>query len=126
MLASHFFWGGLYIAAASGDITPQERGHLVSVAPPDTDVDAALREATETPTACRQRFIDGFRNRRRKFTAIELHRIIYGLLDIASVDGTVHEAEVVRLRELTGLLGIPENGCDLVVNQYRKDSGHEG
>ena len=81
---------------------------------------------TGYPSACRERFVEGFRSRRRKFNAIELHRVLYGLLDIASVDGSVHEGELTRLRELAGLIDIPEYACDLVVKQYQKENAHEG
>jgi hypothetical protein len=126
MLANHFFWGGLYLAASTGEVSDDERRRLATVAPPDVDIDAAIREAAVAPSACRERFVEGFRSRRRKFNAIELHRVLYGLLDIASVDGSVHEGELTRLRELAGLIDIPEYACDLVVKQYQKENAHEG
>lgn len=125
MLSLHFFWGGLYVASSSGDIAPVERARLMEVTPSGVDLEEAIRGATGDPGACRERFIEGFRSRRRKFNAIELHRIIYGLLDIASVDGSVSESENVRLRELALVLDIPEYACDLVVAQYQKENTHE-
>ena len=77
------------------------------------------------PEACRKRFVDGFRSRRRKFNALEVHRILYAILDIASVDGAVEDSEMGRLRELAELIGVPENACDLVVRQYVKENTRE-
>ena len=125
MLSNHFFWGGLYVAASSGDVSAEEKTRLASVAPAGVDIDGAVRSALADPEACRDRFLEGFKSRRRRFNALEVHRILYGLLDITSVDGTVQESEVGRLRELAGLVGVPVNACDLVVNQYLKENTRE-
>jgi len=122
LLSSHFFWGGLYLAVDGETLHPVQRDRLATVAPDGVDIDAAIAEAGKNPKACRERFVEAFRARRRKFNALEVHRIIYGILDVASADGSLQEHDVVRLRELTGLLGVSGQACDLVVSQYQKET----
>jgi len=91
----------------------------------DDEIDAAIAEARSTPERCRDRFAAGFRDRRRKFTALELHRIVFGLLDVASADGDVSPPELERLRELAALLEISHDACDLVASQYQRENRHD-
>jgi len=64
---------------------------------------------------CRERFRDDLRARRRKLSAVELHRIVQGLIDVASADGHVDEHERERICELAQLLGISREGSQLVL-----------
>ncbi|MFM7649253.1 MAG: TerB family tellurite resistance protein, partial [Cyanobium sp.] len=98
---------------------------LESVVPGGEDIGAAIAAARAHPERCRERFVEEVRSRRRKFSALEIHKIIYGLLDVASADGIVHEGEKSRLLELAGLIGVPNQACELVVNQYEKERRHE-
>lgn len=126
MLSGHFFWGGLYLVTIDGrDLHAAERSRLASVAPPGIEIDAAIAEAKSAPERCRDRFAAGFRDRRRKFTALELHRIVFGLLDVASADGDVSQPELERLRELALLLEISHDACDLVASQYQRENRHD-
>ena len=123
MLSGHFFWGGLYLATRDGDeLQDIEHARLASVAPAGIDVGAAATEAAAAPEQCRERFAAVSRDRRRKLTAVEIHRIIFGLLDVAAADGVISEAELAGVRELGGLLGVPPHACDLVVEHYRKEN----
>ena len=126
LLSGHFFWGGLYVVTSGGhDLHTAEMTRLASVAPPGIEIDAAIAEARSTPGRCRDRFAAGFRDRRRKFTALELHRIVFGLLDVASADGDVSPPELERLRELAALLEISHDACDLVASQYQRENRHD-
>lgn len=125
LFADHFFWGGLYLAVGAGEPSPAERERLASVVPAGEEIDQAIGRARANPEWCRERFLEGVRARRRKFSALEIHRIIFGLLDMASADGAVHEREKTRLLELARLIGVPEAACELVITQYEKERRHE-
>ncbi len=125
LFADHFFWGGVYLATGSDDLEPGERERLASVAPTGEDIDYVIGRARAHPEWCRERFLYGVRTRRRKFSALEIHRIMFGLLDLASADGTVHDGEKARLLELGRLIGVPEQACELVITQYEKERSHE-
>jgi len=98
---------------------------LASVMPAGEDIDHAIGRARANTEWCRERFLEGVRVRRRKFSALEIHRIIFGLLDMASADGAVDEGKKTRLLELARLIGVPDEACELVITQYRKERRHE-
>jgi hypothetical protein len=125
LLSGQFFWGGLYLAVGGESLPPLQRDRLATVAPDGIDVDAAIAEARQGPEACRDRFVEALRARRRKFNALEVHRIIYGILDVASADGSLQEHDLVSLRELADLLGVSGQACDLVVSQYKKETRND-
>lgn len=51
--------------------------------------------------------------------------MIFGLLDLASVDGTVGPEEVSRLHELASGIGVSAQGCDIVIGQYNLERRNE-
>lgn len=121
LFSEHFFWGGLYLATAAPDLHPAERERLASVMPAGQDIDAAIDRARTDPEWCRGRFLEGVTSRRKKFSALEIHRIIFGLLDMASADGSIHDHETRRLLELAELMHVPQAACELVITQYQKE-----
>jgi uncharacterized tellurite resistance protein B-like protein len=121
LLGGFFFWGGLYIALADGHLDPAEVERLQTVAPAGTDVAAVVAEPSFGDDACLARFAEGLASRRKKLSAVERHRIVYGLIDVAAADGRVDDAEIERLHRLGAGLGIPAPGCDLILGQYRED-----
>lgn len=126
LLSGHLFWGGLYVVAGGdGPLHEAERSRLASIAPPGTSIDTATAEARSAPERCRERFAAAFRDRRRRHSALELHRIVFGLLDVAAADGAVSEEERGRIRELAEVLGIPAEACELVVEQYHREYRHD-
>lgn len=56
--------------------------------------------------------------KRPKLRAVEKYAIVSGLIDIASADGRIDPAELERLRELGGFVGVSGAGCELIVRQY--------
>jgi len=115
LLAEFFFWGGLYVALADGSVGDAECQRLQAVAPPGVSVARALAAPDFRAERCRERFRDDLRARRRKLSAVELHRIVQGLIDVASADGHVDEHERERICELAQLLGISREGSQLVL-----------
>jgi len=95
------------------------------VLPVPEEIDTAILKARSSPEWCRQRFLDGVKTRRKKYSAIELHRVIFGLLDLASANGEIHTDEVWRLRELAESIGISTHACDIVISQYQSERRHE-
>jgi uncharacterized tellurite resistance protein B-like protein len=122
LLAGFFFWGGLYIAFADGHLDPKEIKRLQGVAPPDVDLRPEVLADVITSERCLAKFKQGIEGRRKKLSAVELHRIIYGLIDVAAADGHIDGDEVKRLHILGEVLGIQSNGCDLIVEKYKKEA----
>jgi tellurite resistance protein len=115
LLASFFFWGGLYIALADGVLAPSELERLITVAPPALDVHQLLASDAVAGTACLDRFRAELAQRRRKMSAVELHRIVEGLIVVASADGRIDASEVTRLHHLGQALGLTAYACDLMI-----------
>ena len=122
LLARFFFWGGLYIALGDGLPDSTELSRLETVAPPDVDVGELARERGIAPEACLESFRAAKEERRAKLSAVELHKIVHGLIDVAAADGRIDRREVEHLYRLGEILGIRQTGCDLLVAQYRKDT----
>jgi len=122
VLSGFFFWGGLYIALADFTVQPEEERRLRSVMPSDVDFDDALRQGNARPAVCLEQFKAVNHTRRRKLTPVELHRIVYGLIDVASADGKITHGEMDRLRELAAVLGVPAEACDIIVGQYEEEA----
>ncbi len=122
LLARFFFWGGLFIALADGRLDPEEVARLQTVAPPGMDAGELLAGEGIDPEQCLENFSATKRERRAKLTAVELHRIAQGLIDVAAADGRIDAEEVARLHRLGEVLGIGPQGCDLLVAQYRKEN----
>lgn len=120
-LRAFFFWGGLYLALEDGTVALSENRRLAEIAPDGTDVAAAVAAAHAQPETCLERFAEAFRGRRRRFSALEIHRIVYGLLDIARTDGRVSAGEIARLERLAEVMGVPPQGCALVAAQFAKE-----
>jgi uncharacterized tellurite resistance protein B-like protein len=121
LLVAFFFWGGLYVAVCDGALHPSEQSRLRSVAPAGLDFHAAMHTALENPRTCFEAFAEAKRARRTKLTALELHRIVYGLIEVASADGEVSHLELERLRELGTVLGISAQACEVIVRQYGQE-----
>ena len=125
LLARFFFWGGLYIALADGSLDREEVHRLQSVAPPGIDVGGLVRGPAPDVDGCLEQFRVAKEERRAKLTAVELHRIFQGLIDVAAADGRIGSAEVDRLCDLGKILGIGRAACDLLVAEYRKENQGE-
>jgi tellurite resistance protein len=115
LLASFFFWGGLYVALADGTLAPSELERLSTVAPATVDLQALLSSDAVSGTACLDRFRDEVVQRRRKLSAVELHSIVEGLIVVASADGRIDPTEVTRLHHLGQVLGLSSHACDLMI-----------
>ncbi|NBV46938.1 MAG: hypothetical protein EBR86_15220 [Planctomycetia bacterium] len=126
LLRDLFFWGGLLVALADGYVSPSEWQRLATVTPPGIDLAATAAAAATDDAPCWERFTAAFRGRRKKFTGLELHRVMYGLHDVASADGTVSDGEMARLRQLAERLGVVPEACDHIAEQYQRERQRDG
>ncbi len=118
LLARFFFWGGLFIALADGRLDAAEVERLQSVAPSGLDVGRLTSTPEFEPDSCLERFRAAKEERRAKLTAVELHRIMQGLIDVAAADGQIDDQETGHLYKLAEVLGISPGACDLLVSNY--------
>jgi len=118
LLAPFYFWGGLYVAMADGDLAKSEMERLQELAPPGFDPAEPFRLAKANPEVCIAKFEEDLGGRRRKLSAIELYRVMSGVLDVACADGGLSNAERRRLRDVGELLGLHDVACDLVIERY--------
>lgn len=121
VLARFFFWGGLYIALAGGELDAREQERLATVAPAGVRV-AELAAGELDPESCLDNFRAARKERRAKLTAVELHRIAQGLIDVAAADGRIGAEEIERFTRLGGVLGIGPEACALLVSEYRRQN----
>jgi len=118
LLAPFFFWGGLYIAMADGDLSSEERQRLLELAPPGFQVADPFTIAKTNPNASIDQFKGDLESRRRKFSAIELYRIMAGVLSVACADGNISPQEQQRVHEIGAAIGLRDVACDLVIQRY--------
>ncbi|MFM8495056.1 MAG: TerB family tellurite resistance protein, partial [Planctomycetia bacterium] len=121
LLRGLFFWGGLVVALADGYVSPREWRRLETVAPPGTDLTATVASAAADDAGCWEQFSTAFLGRRRKFSGLELHRVLYGLYDVAKADGKVSDGEMERMRKLAAILGVVPEACDHIAAQFERD-----
>ena len=122
LLAPFYFWGGLYVAMADGDLSAVEMQRLQDLAPPGFEPAEPFRQARTNPETCITKFEEDLGSRRRKLSAIELYRIMSGVLDVACADCDLSNAERRRLRDIGELLGLHGVACDLVIERYLHQS----
>jgi uncharacterized tellurite resistance protein B-like protein len=118
LLAPFFFWGGLYVAMADGELSPQERKRLLELAPPGFQVGDPFTMAKTNPNASLEQFKGDLESRRRKLSAIELYRIMAGVLSVACADGQISPQEQQRVHEIGAAIGLRDVACDLVIQRY--------
>ena len=124
LLAEFLFWGGLYIALADRHVVSAEMERIQTVAPAGVDVSGLVSEPDLTDELCLRRFREMVSKRRQKLSAVEKHGIICGLIDVASADGHVAPGELQRLLELGSGIGVPGEGCELIVRQYLEERNY--
>jgi Zn-dependent protease with chaperone function/uncharacterized tellurite resistance protein B-like protein len=122
LLAPFFFWGGLYVAMADGELSAEETNRLLELAPPGFQVGDPFTIAKTKPNASLDQFKGDLDSRRRKFTAIELYRIMAGVLSVACADGTISPQEQQRIHEIGAVIGLRDVACDLVVQRYLSEA----
>ena len=118
LLAPFFFWGGLYVAMADGELSAKERKRLLELAPPGFQVGDPFTIAKTNPNKGLEQFKGDLESRRRKFSAIELYRIMAGVLSVACADGEISQPEQQRVHEIGAAIGLHDVACDLVIQRY--------
>lgn len=118
ILSPFFFWGGLYVASADGDLAAAEKKRLAEVAPPGVDTADSISSADAEPDACLNKFKADLDSRRQKLSALELYRVMSGVLEVACADGALSESEKARARQVGGAIGLHDVACDLVIDRY--------
>jgi hypothetical protein len=122
ILAPFYFWGGLYVAMADGDLSEVERARVRALAPPGFDIATSFEMARTDPQRCLSQFKGDLEARRRKLSAIELYRIMSGVLDVACADHQLTDGERARLHEIGEAVGLHDVACDLVIKRYLSES----
>ncbi len=107
ILADFLLWGGLYIACANGKILKSEIRQLKQIA-----AERKVKEAIE------EGGVSKAERRHERLKAIEINRILQGMLQIAYADGEIDEMECVAFRELAEGLGIAESASELVRERF--------
>lgn len=118
LLSPFFFWGGLYVAMADGELSVEERQRLLELAPPGFQVGDPFTIAKTNPNKGLEQFKGDLESRRRKFSAIELYRIMAGVLSVACADGHISAQEKQRIHEIGAAIGLHDVACDLVIQRY--------
>ena len=123
MLADLFLWGGALLALADGKFAQAEIERLSGLVSRDKLMDAVGTVGVK-PEALFAEFSGALARRSRKLRALEVHRLLEGLLQVAVADGELGQVEVKTLRRLAAELGISERGCDLVIANFLQETKH--
>jgi hypothetical protein len=117
ILADFFLWGGLCMAFAEGEPGDKELARIASITS-----EKKLQQATGggglDASQCMARYCETIERRHRKISAMEIHRIIDGLLQVAHVDENITEREIEALKQLAAQLGIKPDACDLLISNF--------
>jgi len=119
VLADFFLWGGLYVALANGELHAAELEHLASITSRRALEEATLGGAPDAD-ACLTGFDACIAKRRKKLKALEIHRILHGLLQVADADGGIDERETHAFQTLATKLGIAPAACQLILTQFQQ------
>ena len=110
-------WGGLFIACANGKILKSEIKQLKQIAS-ERKVTAAIEEGGVSRKFCKAKFTQSIERRHERLKAIEINRILQGMLQIAYADGEIDDLESEAFRELSSQLGINADAADLVRERF--------
>ena len=117
ILVEFLLWGGLYIACANGKILKSEIKQLKQVAS-EKKVMSAIEEGGVSKKYCKEKFSQAIERRHERLKAIEINRILQGMLQIAYADGEIDDLECESFRDLALQLGIDGNASDLVRERF--------
>lgn len=121
ILGDFFLWGGLYIALANGVFEASERSRLEELCTPQK-VASAISSGLPSMETCLDRFSNHIADRYKKISAMEMHRIIRGLLEIAYADGEIDADETGAIANLASKLGINEKACELLTKKFLEEN----
>ena len=125
VLVEFLLWGGLAIALADGRLHETELARLREFLPA-ARLQAAVDEAAGSFAACLDRFRAAVSQRHGKLKAMEIHRIMEGLLQVVHADGTVDPKEVAGFKKLGELLGVGDRACELLMTRFTSDKTASG
>ena len=117
ILEDFLLWGGLYIACANGKIIKSEIRQLKVVAS-EQKVHEAIEAGGVSKKLCKTRFTEAIDRRHERLKAMEINRILQGMLQIAFADGEIDSFEQEAFKELSGMLGIDATASDLVRERF--------
>ncbi len=120
ILADYLLWGGLYIACANGKILKSEIQQLKRIAP-EQKVTEAIESGGVSKKACKAQFTGAIERRHERLKALEINRILQGMLQIAYADGEIDQQECAAFQELAGMLGIDSTASDLVRERFLEE-----
>jgi len=122
VLENFFLWGGLYLAVANGEFQQDERSELKSITSAGR-LDRVLADGVPTPEYCLDQFTQCYEGWTRKLTAIEMHRIVQGLLQIAFADGDIDDSESEAFKAVGKVFRITEHACESLIAKYNDTGG---
>lgn len=126
VLVDFLLWGGLVLALADGHLHDAELARLRAILPP-ARVDAAVAAAGGSLASCLDQFRGVLKKRHGKLKAMEIHRILEGLMQVIHADGTVEAKEVQAFKRIGELLGVGERACELLLARFKAEGGsHAG
>lgn len=122
VLVDFLLWGGLAIALADGYLHEAELGRLREILPAGR-LEAATAEAAGRVETCLERFREAVAGRHGKLKAMEIHRIMEGLLQIVHADGSVEAKEIAGYKKVGELLGVGARACELLLARFKSEGG---
>lgn len=117
ILADFLLWGGLYIACANGKILKSEISQLKQITS-EKKIKDAIDEGGVSRKYCKGKFTQAIERRHERLKAIEINRILQGMLQIAYADGEIDDLECEAFRDLAQQLGIAPGASDLVRERF--------
>ena len=120
LLIEFLVWGGLGMALADGEISDRETEKLRSLTS-KRRLDQILETGKPTLDRCLKAFGDAVERREKKLRAMEVHRILHGLLLIAYADGGIESSEEDVFCQFGEKIGIRKSGCELIHARFLEE-----
>lgn len=119
VLEKFLLWGGLCLGLADGELRVSEETQLEKLVSKEV---VANVFAAGVPTAeyCLEQFSNLITDRTTKLSALEIHRIMAGLLEVAASDGCISDIEEHCFKAIGRILGIPDEGGELLLVKCRE------
>ena len=122
ILVNFYMWGGLYIALANGEFHVNEQRELESITS-TSRLAKVLEDGMPESEYCLEKFSECLGARNKKMSAVEINRIVNGLLQIAVADGNIDDLETEAFRKIGEKLNLTPYACDFLISKHLETKG---
>lgn len=114
-------WGGVYLALANHEFHESEHEKVAEISTP-AKLEQALQQGVPDPDECFERYCDCIERLPEKPRALQIYRLLDGLLQVVGADGVIERSELEAFGELATKLGVNRGGYQMIVDNYLSET----